>query len=91
MRIVVVTTLLALAGCASNTGVVALGQGQYMLAKQAATGIGGLGNLKGEVVQEAADHCRKAGRALHIVKASESAPPYILGNYPRAEIEFDCQ
>jgi hypothetical protein len=53
---------LALAGCASNTGVVPTGQGGYLIAKQAATGFPGLGNLKAEALQEANQQCQSEGR-----------------------------
>lgn len=79
-----------LAGCASNTGVVSIGSGSYMLAKQAATGIAGLGNLKGEAIAEAAAYCKGSGHGFSLISSSESPPPYIFGNYPRAEIIFSC-
>jgi hypothetical protein len=40
------------AGVASQTGVVPNGQGGYLIAKQAATGFPGLGNLKAEAMGE---------------------------------------
>jgi hypothetical protein len=62
MRLAVVGGLCALAvlsGCASQTGVVPNGQGGYLIAKQAATGFPGLGNLKAEAM----------GRPINIAKA----------------------
>ena len=44
---------LMVAGCPSQTGVVPNGQGGYLIAKQAATGFPGLGNLKAEAMGEA--------------------------------------
>lgn len=85
--------LSALAGCASNTGVVPTGQGSYIVAKQAATGFPGLGNLKAEALEEASRYCvsqQGQGHELFVVRATETQPPYVLGNYPRAEIEFRC-
>lgn len=79
-----------LAGCASQTGVTPNGRGGYLIAKQAATGFPGLGNLKAEAMTEADEHCRKQGREFQIVSAKETQPPYVMGNYPRAEIEFQC-
>lgn len=89
MRLVPFAALL-LAGCASHTGVVSMGQDTFMIARQAATGFPGLGNLKGEMISEGTAHCRSMGREFQIVKTSESQPPYVMGNYPRAEIEFMC-
>jgi hypothetical protein len=81
---------LAVSGCASHTGVVPNGAGGYMIAKQQATGWPGLGNLKAEAMQEASDYCVSQGREFVLTRETETQPPYILGNYPRAEIEFQC-
>lgn len=80
-----------LAGCASNTGIVSMGGGTYMIAKQQATGMPGLGNMKAEIINEASAHCLKSGRDLNIISAHETQPPYIFGNYPRSEVEFNCR
>jgi len=79
------------AGCASQTGVIDTGSGTYMAAKQAATGFPGLGNLKAELVQEAMAHCKARGKDLQLTNTTETQPPYILGNYPRVEIQFSCK
>ena len=79
-----------LAGCASHSGVVPMGQGEMMITKQAATGFPGLGNMKAEVMQEAAAHCRGQGRDFAVVHYEETKAPYALGNYPRVEVRFRC-
>jgi hypothetical protein len=95
MRLIVAVGLCALtafslSGCASHTGVVPNGHGGYLIAKQAATGFPGLGNLKAEALSEASQHCAAQGREFVLVNATETQPPYMLGNYPRTEIEFQC-
>jgi hypothetical protein len=81
---------LLMAGCASQTGVVPNGQGGYLIAKQAATGFPGLGNLKAEAMGEANQYCQSQGREFLLTNEMETRPPYLLGNYPRAEISFQC-
>jgi hypothetical protein len=81
---------LTLAGCASHTGVVPDGQGGYTISKQAATGFPGLGTLKGDIMQEASQYCASQRREFLLTNATETQPPYVLGNYPRAEINFKC-
>jgi hypothetical protein len=76
------------AGCASQTGVVPNGQGGYLIAKQAATGLPGLGNLKAEAMGEANQYCQGQGREFLLTNEMETQPPYLLGNYPRTEISF---
>jgi hypothetical protein len=67
-----------------------MGPDTFTISKQAATGFSGLGNLKAEIMAEGAAHCRAIGREFLIVRTNESQPPYVLGNYPRAEIDFMC-
>ena len=83
-------SVLLVAGCASQTGVVPKGQGGYLIAKQAATGFPGLGNLKAEAMGEANQYCQSRGREFLLTNEMETQPPYLLGNYPRAEISFQC-
>ena len=90
MRLTVLFLLALLAGCASHSGVVPSGGGTLNISKQAATGFSGLGNLKGEVHQEAADYCGRSKKDFEVVKYEESQPPYILGKYPRVDLTFKC-
>jgi len=81
---------LALVGCAAHSSVAPDGQGGYMIQKQAATGFPGPGTLKSDVMQEAGDYCASQGREFLLTNVKETQPPYVLGNYPRAEINFRC-
>ncbi len=81
---------IALPACASQSGVVPNGQGGYLIAKQAATGFPGIGNLKADAMQEASQYCASQGREFVLTNAKETQPPYVMGNYPRTEIEFKC-
>ena len=79
-----------LGGCAANSGVVSLGADRFMVSRQAATGFSGLGTLKADALREAEQYCAKNGKAVYVLKTTESKPPYVLGNFPRAEVEFMC-
>ena len=81
---------LALCACASHTGVVPMGKDTYMIAKQQATGFPGLGNMKAEIIAEGSRYCTNQGKEFQIVNTNETQPPYVLGNYPRSEIQFMC-
>jgi len=88
-----VALAIPMASCASNSGVVPNGQGSYVVTKQAATGFPGLGNLKAEALQEANGYClsqQGQGHELIVTHTTETQPPYVLGNYPRVELEFRC-
>lgn len=89
-RLIAIAVVVAVSACASHTGVVPMGRDTFMLAKQAATGFPGLGNMKAEIIGEASRHCAGLGRELQVVSTHETQPPYVLGNYPRSEIQFMC-
>jgi hypothetical protein len=76
--------------CATHTGIVPIGKNTFMIAKQAATGFPGLGNMKAEIIGEGSKHCASLGKEFLVVSTNETQPPYVLGNYPRSEIQFMC-
>jgi len=61
-----------------------------MVSRQAATGFSGLGTLKADAFQEANSYCLAQKKYIRVVNTSESSPPYVLGNFPRAEVQFMC-
>lgn len=79
-----------LAGCASNSGVVPLGPDTFMVSRQAATGFSGSGTLKAEALQEAQQYCAGLHKVMQVVSTHEAQPPYILANFPKAEVQFMC-
>jgi hypothetical protein len=91
MKIIIGFTVAILcAGCASNSGVALIGPDTYIVSRQAATGFSGSGSLKVETLQEANSYCESKGRVMLVVSTTEAKPPYILGNYPKAEVQFRC-
>lgn len=81
---------LLLSACASNSGVISIGPDTFMVSRQAATGFSGLGTLKADAFKEANQYCSSKNKYLRVTNTSESAPPYVLGNFPRAEVQFMC-
>ncbi len=79
-------SLAALAGCAANSGVIPIGKDMFTVSRQAATG----GTLKAEAIGEANQFCGAQKKTIEVVSAVEAKPPYILGNYPKAEVQFKC-
>jgi Short C-terminal domain len=84
----VIGLTLLLGGCQSNSGVVLMGPNTYVVTRQAATGFSGSGTLKASALEEAAKFCAEHGKQLKVVAITEAQPPYILGNFPKAEIVF---
>ncbi len=67
-----------------------MGPDTYFVSRQAATGFTGAGSLKADAMAEAGRFCTKRGETVQVVNVTESHPPYILTNFPRAELEFRC-
>jgi len=90
MKIICCSLAILLAGCASNSGVVPIGKDTFMVSRQAVTGFSGSGTLKAEAFKEANQYCLSQKKVLQIVNTSEAQPPYVLGNFPKAEVQFMC-
>jgi len=89
MKIPLIATLF-LTGCAVNSGVAPTGPDSYMLSKQGGTAFTPIGPLKADALREASQFCVTQGKLFRTTYTSESKPPYIFGNFPRAEIQFMC-
>ena len=90
MKTLIFIAIVFFAGCASNSGVIPIGQDTFMVSRQAATGFSGSGTLKAEAFQEASQYCTNLGKTLQVVSTHKASPPYVLANFPKAEIQFMC-
>ena len=90
MKYILAITCVTLFGCASNSGVVPMGNNTYMVSRQAATGFSGMGTLKAEAMKEAYAQCQKTGKSVEVIETIDAKPPYIFGNFPKTEIRFKC-
>ena len=90
MKKTILLFVVALGGCASNSGIIPIGKDTYMVTRQAATGFSGSGTLKAEAFQEANAHCNSQGKSLQVISTNEAQPPFVFGNYPKAEVQFMC-
>jgi hypothetical protein len=79
-----------LTGCASNSGVAPIGPDTYMVSRQAATGFSGSGDLKAQALREANQYCLTLQKVMKVISTTEAKPPYIFGNFPKAEVQFMC-
>mgnify|MGYP001191440244 CR=1 FL=1 len=79
-----------LMGCATNTGAISIGKDSWMLSRQAGSGFVGEGTIKADAFQEATVFCQNKGKFLQVTNVRESEPPFINGNWYKAEISFMC-
>jgi len=90
-KILMICLPLFLVSCASNTGIIKIGEEKFFIAKQAATGFPGTGGIKTEALKEASQYCTSQSKNLKVIELKENEGPYILGKYPRVELTFLCE
>ncbi|MBS0316557.1 MAG: hypothetical protein JSR49_05475 [Proteobacteria bacterium] len=79
----------ALSGCATNSGIVDLGGGNYVYEKEDAMAWNGSAT-KVEILKEASAFCARQGKQM-LVQSSD-AKPYTPGSsYAGAEVQFSCK
>ena len=88
--LVVAAIVVSLAGCASHTGFVPIGDGIYMASKQDYSFNWHGGKVKAELYQEAAEFCAKQGKKSRPV-ADSSLDAAAYSHYASAEIKFRCE
>lgn len=78
-----------LAGCATQSGVVPIGQDTYMVSRQGYTVVTSAAAIKADAFREANAYCQQHGKQFQVVRTStlEGIPARRL---PTAEIEFMC-
>ena len=81
---------LVISGCAINSGIVKIGEDTYKVSRQAATGFVGSGGLRDAALLEANEFCLSQGKEMKVLKIGGNHPPYILGNFPKVEVQFMC-
>jgi Short C-terminal domain len=77
-------------GTTVTTGSATPGNEVYRVFVQGATGFVSMGSVREDAEQRAKDFCDRKGKAVESLSETTANPPYILGNFPRIEIVFDC-
>lgn len=81
-------SLVLVAGCATSTGVVEVGDGSYMLGSQT-SGTWSGSSVKADLFKEASAFCAKSGKKLKLV--GEKTQDASLYSYASSEVRFTCQ
>lgn len=90
MKKVILTIAVAtIAGCATNSGIVDLGDGNYVYEKEDAMAWNGSAT-KVEILKEASAFCAKQGKQM-VVQSSEAKPYTPYSSYAGAEVQFSCK
>jgi hypothetical protein len=66
------------------------GEKQFRIFHQASTGFTPISAVRSSAEQRMTEFCGRDGKTPHVVRETSATPPYILGNWPRVELEFEC-
>jgi hypothetical protein len=66
------------------------GAEKYRVFIQGATGFVSMTSVREDAERRATEFCQRKGSEMESVKETTANPPFILGNFPRIEIVFDC-
>ena len=86
--IIAIIFTLAVAGCASTTGVIATGTNQYMVSREDNGPAASLGKIKAETMKDAAAFCSGQGKTMQILRETDT--PRSLGQFPQTTLHFSC-
>jgi hypothetical protein len=73
-----------------TTGTAAPGGEAYRVFIQGATGFVSIQSVRDDAETRAKEFCANKGKEIESLSETTAKPPYILGNFPRIEIVFDC-
>lgn len=66
------------------------GAKRFRIFHQASSGFTPISAVRSSAEQRMTEFCGRDGKAVHVVRETSATPPYILGNWPRVELEFEC-
>jgi hypothetical protein len=66
------------------------GSDEYRVFHQGSSGFVSLQSVRADAEQRATEFCDRKGKAIKPLREMTSKPPYILGNFPRVELIFEC-
>jgi hypothetical protein len=66
------------------------GEESFRVFQQGGTGFVSIASVRSAVEEMAVTHCDRKGKAMHGLSERAATPPYILGNFPRVELVFEC-
>jgi hypothetical protein len=89
-RVLIACCVLFFAGCAAtNSGVVPIGNGTFMVSRQAGAFPSGKEPLLAEALAEANVMCASLRKSIKIITTNENMQA--IANFPKASVVFSCE
>lgn len=89
MKILVIASLVVLAGCASSSGVLQSGADTFTVTATASPGAGGEAAAKKSAYSDATQACSSKGKSMSIITEKVSGPTWTNGMHS-IDITFRC-
>ena len=92
MKYLILLSVLFLAGCVVDvhSQVDPIGYGMYRVVSQSPSGMSGMGIMMDDARRKAHEFCQESGMQVYIIEEIGMEPPYMAGEFPKAEVHFKC-
>ena len=90
-KLLIAVAPLFLLGCAHQSAVMPLADGDYMVVHQGHSFLAQMPKIRRAALQDASTHCEIQGKEPAIVRFDDVEGPYIAGNFPGTTLIFRCQ
>jgi hypothetical protein len=77
-------------GTTSTIATAAPGSTEYRVFRQGATGFVSIQSVREDAERSAEEFCGRKGKTMNALRETVATPPFLLGNFPRIEIVFEC-
>ena len=57
---------------------------------QGSTGFASFESVREDAERRAVSFCKRKGKVMNALSETRAKPPFVLGNFPRIEIVFEC-
>ena len=89
-KVLIACFVLLFVGCAAtNSGVIPVGNGTYMVSRQAGAFPSGKEPLLAEALAEANVMCSSLRKSIKVISTNENMQA--IGNFPKASVIFSCE
>jgi hypothetical protein len=66
------------------------GSVEYRVFRQGGTGFVSIQSVREDAEHSADEFCGRKGQSMNALRETVATPPFVLGNFPRIEIVFEC-
>jgi hypothetical protein len=63
---------------------------EYRVFREGGSGFVSIHSVREDAEKSASEFCERSGKAMNAVRETVATPPFVLGNFPRIEIIFQC-